>query len=128
MYLSTDLLYCNRGEPILALQFDDAALQIAETDRNNDVDCCLIYEKMLSIANEPDHSSALLGIYNELSRVTCVLEDNDYQLVCLTKIAELSKKLNCERKTDIITTILVGFMRETNIFFSLSSTRKKAFK
>jgi tetratricopeptide (TPR) repeat protein len=99
------------------MQFGEAAFQIAETYLHADHECLLIcynylavihrvedqytealsiYERMLSIAVEQDNSSALLAIYNQISQITCDSGDFDYELICLRKIAELSRKLNCE--------------------------------
>jgi tetratricopeptide (TPR) repeat protein len=117
MHLSIGLLYCYRGERILAMQFGEAALQITETYLHFDHDCLLIcynylavlrqledqytealsiYEKMLSIANEQNNTSALLGIYEQISLITCDSGDSDYELICLEKIAELKRTLGCE--------------------------------
>ncbi|CAF3322629.1 unnamed protein product [Rotaria socialis] len=83
MYLSIGLLYCHSAEPILAMQFGEAALHIAETylhfDRDDSLICynylavihqledqyteaLSIYEIMLLIASEQNNTSALLGI------------------------------------------------------------------
>lgn len=140
MYLSLGLLYCYKGERILALEFGDAALQIAQTYLKDDADYCLvcynylavihqmedqyiealsIYEKMLSIANDYNHLSALLAIYKELSRVTSDLEDTEYEFVCLTKIAELETKLNCERKTAINYEFACFYKKQKNFLLGL---------
>ena len=119
MHLSIGLLYCNRGERILATHCGEAALQIAETHLSIDHECALIcynylavihqiddqctealstYEKMLSIANEHHNPSALLAIYESISLIVCDFEDANYELICLQKIAELQRKLGCENK------------------------------
>ncbi|CAF3425281.1 unnamed protein product [Rotaria sp. Silwood2] len=117
MQLSIGLLYCNRGERFLAIQFGEEALHVAETYLQIDHECSLIcynylavihqiedqyteslsiYEKMLSIAKEHDNSSALLAIYFDINRITCDFGDYEYEMVSLKKMVELERKLGCE--------------------------------
>ncbi|CAF3532636.1 unnamed protein product [Rotaria socialis] len=121
MYLSIGLLYCHRGERILAIQFGEVALQLAETCLRFDHDYALIcynylgvihrledqytealsiYEKMLSMAAEQNNTSALLAIYYEICSITCDFGDYDYEMICLVKIVELSRALGCENSKD----------------------------
>ncbi|CAF1469972.1 unnamed protein product, partial [Rotaria sordida] len=107
MQLTIGLLYCNRGERILAIQFGEEALHVAETYLHFDHECSLIcynylavihqiedqyteslsiYEKMLSIAMEYDNTSALLAIYNDINRITCDFGDYEYEMASLKKI------------------------------------------
>jgi hypothetical protein len=87
MYLSIGLLYSNRGQRILAMQFGEAALYKVETCLQFDHDCLFICYNYLAVIHQfIDQYTEALSIYN------CDSGDFDYELICLKKIVEFERK------------------------------------
>jgi tetratricopeptide (TPR) repeat protein len=145
MQLSIGLLYCNRGERILTIQLGEAAVRIAENYLHVDRDCLLIcydylavihqledqytealsiYEKMLSLAIEQDHTSALLAIYDRIQSIAGDSGDYEYELICLKKVTELSRKLGCEDKVMTYFNFAVFYERKQNFDAALYYYKK----